>query len=102
MAELGLGGWLQPSPPEFESPFPLMSWKDEMHTAACEYLNKHYHVNASEVISIYDHAWTYENSLGGCDAEYECNIYYKCEGDNRIMSVTYQGTFSSLVESLSS
>lgn len=76
-----------------------MSWKEDFHKAVLDYINTRYHVNAVHLVEVYDMATPYENSCGGCDSNYSCDIVYINERGTHSL-VTYEGRFSSLIEDL--
>src|SRR5579859_4488401 len=53
-----------------------MSWKEDFHKAVLSYINSRYHVNAIHLLYVYDFATSYENSCGGYDNDYSCDIVY--------------------------
>lgn len=78
-----------------------MSWKNEFYKEVCDFINEKYKVNAVEVTDVYDQAYT-GNGCETCgpDIEYTCDISYRTADIEHETVVTYQGSFSSLIEAI--
>jgi hypothetical protein len=74
-------------------------WKDDFYASVCDFINKRYGLNAVEVTDVYDQAYGYDNSMGGSEVDYTCDIGYMT-ADGKSNSVTYNGRFSSLIEDI--
>lgn len=75
-------------------------WKEDFYASVRDFINKRYNVDAVEVTDVYDQAYAVENSMGWCDVEYTCEIWYKTALDSGQKIITYSGGFSSLIENI--
>ena len=80
-----------------------MSWKTDFYNAVLEYINDYLidekAAKAVQVTDVYDQSYSYDNSLGYADMEYQVDISYKT-ADGKTGNVIFYGRFNTLIEML--